>query len=165
MRAEFKRTVRSCCSPSSPSNPGEEVGGSALILSRIFHMVTYYKAKWEETKLDHLNRCQEKKQALTAQVCGERTSHSTLQASLRGQQTGLRWAKPISCALRQVCSASFWSAGTWTLGFQDLTGKSVKAKFSLWEREKKKKRKSLNFCLSLPYHTQATLPNWIKALR
>lgn len=44
-------------------------------------MVPYHEAKWEETKVDCLNHCQEKKQPLTAQVCRERTSHSTLQPS------------------------------------------------------------------------------------
>lgn len=64
-------------------------------------MVASHREKWEETKVNCLNHHQETKAALTAQVCRERTSPSPSQRSLCGRQTGIKQAKPISCALRQ----------------------------------------------------------------
>lgn len=125
----------------------------AFILSRILYMVTSHKEKWEETKLNCLNHCQETKAALTAQVCRERTSPSTLQPSLHSQQTRLKWAKPISCAPRHICSA--------------LEGRNLNSGGSRfdWEvSEGKEERRWLNLCLSFTI-PQSALPDGIQALR
>lgn len=46
-----------------------------------------------------------------SQVCRERKTPSASQPSVHGQQTGVRWAKPMSCALSRACSANLWRAG------------------------------------------------------